>query len=50
MALNENATLTELAEYYLDNVVKGNYADSTYQSYKARLNNHILPNTTVVKY
>jgi len=41
--LNEGSTLTELAAYYLDNVAKGNYADSTYKSYKARLDNHILP-------
>jgi integrase len=41
--LNEDSTLTELAAYYLDNVIKGNYADSTYKSYKTRLENHILP-------
>lgn len=38
-----NATLMELADYYLDNVVKGNYAESTYQSYKTRMNKHVLP-------
>jgi integrase len=41
--LNGNSTITELAEYYLENVVKGNYADSTYKSYRTRLDNHILP-------
>ena len=41
--LNEASTLTELATYYLENVVKGSYADATYKSYKARLENHILP-------
>jgi integrase len=43
VTLNEDSTLTELAAYYLDNVIKGNYADSTYKSYKTRLENHILP-------
>jgi integrase len=42
-AILDNATLTELAAYYLDHVVEGNYTDSTYKSYKTRLENHILP-------
>ena len=43
MALAKNATLAELATYYLDNVVKGNYADSTYKSYTTRLAKYVLP-------
>jgi integrase len=41
--LNKDSTLTELAAYYLENVVKGNFAESTYKSYKTRLENHVLP-------
>ena len=47
--LNSDSTLRELAIYYLDNVIKSNYTSSTYQSYKARLNNHILPEIGMVR-
>ena len=43
MNLCKSTKLKELAEYYLTNVIKGNYTDSTYKSYKARLDNHIIP-------
>ena len=43
ISLSNAPTLTEVAQCYLNNVVKGNYADSTYRSYKTRLENHILP-------
>ena len=48
-AIYNYSTLTELVEYYLNNVVKGNYADSTYKSYKARLENHVLPEIGDIK-
>ena len=41
--LNEDSTVTELAAYYLNNVVRDNYAYSTFKSYKTRLKKHILP-------
>ena len=41
--LNEQSTLAEIAYCYLNNIVKGCYADSTYNSYRVRLEKHILP-------
>ena len=48
-SLNENSTLAELAAYFLYYVVKDCYVNSTYQAYKARLNNHVLPELGTVR-
>lgn len=42
MSLHKNVTLAELTAHYLNNVVKCNNAESTYQSYKVRMNKHVL--------
>ena len=41
--LSDNPTLAEVTQSYLDNVIQNNYAESTYQSYRARMENHVLP-------
>jgi hypothetical protein len=36
-------TFKEYAQWWLENVAKGNIADSTYQEYEAVLRNHVFP-------
>ena len=43
MMIHEKSTVKELADYFLKNHVLNNYTKSTYDSYRGKLNNHVLP-------
>ena len=49
MALCKNTTLAALSSDYLNNVIKDYYAESTYQSYKTRLDKYVLPSLGAIK-
>jgi len=42
-SINKNSTFSDITEYYLKNCVKDLYAQSTYDSYKSKMYNHVLP-------
>ena len=41
--ITENSTLENFINYYLENIVKNNCAETTYKSYKTKMNKYVVP-------